>query len=616
MADRPLQEIHETFQLPVYYGTRAEGDLGGYGTVTISKESSCLNMIPGIQRNYITGSSEIVATKRQGIMSQQELLTDLEGGSISGDWTIRDVKVLNSIPGITVFAYYKNVAGTKTIEIKALHGGASTWVSVGTISNVAGPPAVVVDELTEVYLSEIEIGGVPGIAVVISSFDTTGLEQYTTGSSAAYYALTASKVFTAASLTKISDADFPTNQTPYVHIVGPLIQMNQINYVLGRNGKIFNSNTDTIGTWSALGFLDAQSYPDAGIALCRYKHHIVLFNEKSVEFFDDVGNDPTLGSPLQRTDQAFIKFGCVHPKAVLNLEDNLYWISISETSNLDVYKLDGYTPVAFSTNEIREYLTKTYFETNLWNGCFLIQSTSFCGKNCLFISLSTNIANDTLSNLIGGLSYSDVSEIQWNQNYDVNVKGLIFNLNDNLWSLFNLNFQDDSLQTKEYTLYFWQRDNFSGCAISTLNSADTFSAHNLMFGYHSLSMSSVSYQDYDYGIPGEYPISTIITTPILDFGTENRKIIHRFKANYGAMTGAVANPSHEYLRLIVNKNLTSYFTNRWIRTLNVHSDNQIGERFYGNNIGTARQFQFGVFYKGSSDLSLRSLELSVTRNIH
>ena len=137
-----------------------------------------------------------------------------------------------------------------------------------------------------------------------------------------------------------------------------------------------------------------------------------------------------------------------------------------------------------------------------------------------------------------------------------------------------------------------------------------------MFGYHSLSMSSVSYQDYDYGIPGEYPISTIITTPILDFGTENRKIIHRFKANYGAMTGAVANPSHEYLRLIVNKNLTSYFTNRWIRTLNVHSDNQIGERFYGNNIGTARQFQFGVFYKGSSDLSLRSLELSVTRNIH
>lgn len=347
--DRPVQQTFDTVQIPLYDAQQISSySLDSDGILGLGATQTYVNMIPKTSKNTQTGEPLITLQKRQGFESQMDMHSK---AALTGDVSVRDMISMTQCSDVLVVAMYKNNAGTKTIEILQVRPTANTALVIGTISTVVGPPAVNISETTDVYLTEIKQGNVPGVAVVIT--DDSG----SSGTSAGYYALTSSGVFTATTLTKISDADFPTNQTPYVHIVGPFQQMNQVTYIMASDGRIYNSNADNIGTWAALGYLEAEAYADKGVGLMRYKHHIVGFGLSTVEFFDDIGNDPTTGSPLQRTDQAFIKFGAVYGKTTINVDDVLYWVSSSSSNTVGVWRLDGYTPVKVSTDEVDRFIT-------------------------------------------------------------------------------------------------------------------------------------------------------------------------------------------------------------------------------------------------------------------
>jgi hypothetical protein len=94
--------------------------------------------------------------------------------------------------------------------------------------------------------------------------------------------------------------------------------------------------------------------PDGGVGLLRYKHHIVAFGFSSIEFFNDVGNEA--GSPLEPTEQAFIKFGAPNPNAMINIDDTLYWMGSSQDGTNGMWKLEGYSPVEITPSAYKRYL--------------------------------------------------------------------------------------------------------------------------------------------------------------------------------------------------------------------------------------------------------------------
>lgn len=595
-----------TMQLPLYLPKSKSGVGEGFPATQVfsTKAASAYNLVPVAQADPLTGENRIILEKRNGFGSYTSI-PGMKGSATTHYWHLRDVLPMTQLgPQDWVAAYLHTDSGTgvKTIKIIHIKYGSSVWTEIGSIATVAGPPAVDVDEDSSVYLSEIKIGNVPGVAVIItrvSSEVTT-----TTSSSAGYYALTSSGAFSATTLTKISDADFPTNQTPYVHLVGPLVQMNQICYVMASDGRIYNSNTDSIGTWSALGFLEAESYSDKGVGLLRYKHHLIAFGEKSIEFFDDVGNDPTTGSPLERTSQAFIKFGCIYGKAFINMDDVVYWVSLSNTAETEIYKLDGYTPVLVSTREVSKYLNESKTSNYLFNRDTVLQATSINGIKTLYVSVNAeneflleNKANFTL----------ETSEPAFTNTYSYKIQGLMLNLRDNFWWTLGININPDS---GLLILYFWSAADISFMQPSC-NGLIPDSRYYL--GVYASWVGRHNFYDYDYSDSSNNLIVACWSSSDIDFGTENRKFLHKFKINPIVQHGSITASNPEYYKLILKKDYKyGSSAQLYTRNIKVPDDGEDQPRIYGNNLGAFRNAVFAFVYQGAGAFSIKSAEVSLT----
>lgn len=595
-----------TMQLPLYIPKSRSGAGEGFPDAQVfsSKTASSYNLVPVAQLNPLTGENRIILEKRNGFGSITNI-PSLKGSATTHYWQLRDLLPMTQLGSNDwVAAYLHTDSGTEDQSIKIIHikYGSNIWTEIGSITTVTGPPAVDVDDDSSVYLSEIKIGNVPGVAVIITRAASSTTS--TASSAAGYYALSSSGAFTASSLTKISDSDFPTNQTPYVHLVGPLVQMNQICYVMASDGRIYNSNTDSIGTWSALGYLEAESYADKGVGLLRYKHHLIAFGEKSVEFFDDVGNDPTTGSPLERTSQAFIKFGCTYGKAFINIDDIVYWISLSNTAETEIYKLDGYTPVLVSTREISKYLNESKAYNTLFHRDTVLQATAINGIKTLYVSvwadnefLKENKANFTLES----------GEPNFSTDYTHKIHGLMLNLRDNLWWTFGLNINPDN---EKFILYFWSVAEFTymqpSCNGTYVDSLYYQGIYGSWIGRHN-------FYDYDFTDSSKNLIVVCWSSSDIDFGTESRKFLHKFKINPVVQHGSITSSNPEYYKLILKKDYKyGAAAQLYTRNIKVPDDGEDQPRIYGNNFGAFRNAVFAFVYQGTGALSLKSAEVSLT----
>lgn len=599
--DRPLQQTQETIRLPLYdYDGTTGHRQGGVNVSDVGNDQTFFNLVPKKMLNSLSGEALIGVEKRQGFDIQMDVLT--KGGQ-TGTIVTKDLIALSQTTDIIVGAFLRINGGTKTIEIYQIRPTADTVVVIGTISTVAGPPAVNVSETTDVFLSEIKVGNLPGVAVVIT--DKSG----SAGTSAGYYALTSSGVFSATTLTKISDADFPTNQTPYVHIVGPIQQMNQIAYTMASDGRIYNSNTDTLGTWSALGFLEAEAYSDKGVGLVRYKHHIVAFNQTSIEFFNDVGNDPTTGSPLERTEQAFIKFGAIYATAYINIDDTLYWIASSIAGTVGLWRLEGYTPVEISNLGIRTMIGGNTSTKNV-------------------LSLSQMIINGMSTLVVSGMSghlssvstwYNSITEVTneptWSLT-DAAIHYACYNLKDQLWwvmsvedcdnvRLFSCNIPSNTTARLVFTSYVM---------FGLPNSADVAAGASVNYTlYRLVPLVTAVFQDYsiDDTAYRYYPFA--YQSNVNHFGTEKRKFLHRFKViedkpNFTTDT----NPNHVKL-LLSRQGFSSAEDSIAIRTIALNTAASNAKRIFWHNLGAFRQMQYAVIGKVKNSFNFIFTEFDISQ---
>jgi stabilization protein len=289
-------------------------------------------------------SSGIVGIGIVGIM--------IVGGTTVGS---KDVRMINVIPTIIINPYQKtahaqvskrpgfavlNTPGTEAgnairvwlgqgtgIKVMSMFGNTNSTLYDGTTSK--GAITGLARDITETFVGTVA-------TLVIPSSDST----------AWYYP-------DAGALTQITDVDYPGNAG--LTTTGTFVHLDGYAFIMTTDGRIWNSDLNSVTAWTSTSVISAQLSPDKGIGLARYKNRIVAFGKESIEFFENVAN-PT-GSPLQRIPELFIKIGSPNQNLITNIEDTIIFVGSSSTGSYGVYMLDNYQAKKVSYSEIDSLLS-------------------------------------------------------------------------------------------------------------------------------------------------------------------------------------------------------------------------------------------------------------------
>ena len=167
-------------------------------------------------------------------------------------------------------------------------------------------------------ITETVLSGTPTLA--ISSSDGTGW----------YYQ-------NAGTVTKITDAQFPGNNSKT--LAGTFAHMDGFAFILDTNGDLWNSDLNSITSWTATGYIPAGIYPDKGVAAIRWKRFIIAFGAQSMEFFRNAGNSS--GSPLSRVEELAQKVGAISADAISEIGDNVFFVGPAPEGGLSLFQFDG-----------------------------------------------------------------------------------------------------------------------------------------------------------------------------------------------------------------------------------------------------------------------------------
>src|SRR5258708_11706407 len=266
--------------------------------------------------NVLSSSSGIVGVGVVGIM-----IVGLAGVTTTKDQRIVNVfaeKVLNPYTGkITIYtvkrpgfaAAMTPQSGSIRTAILVWTGSASKIISAfGTVNSTLYNSTTALGTITgkSTGLTETFVG--TNVATVVSS---------STDSTAWYY-----DVPTAVA-TKITDVDFPGNAGET--LVGTFAHMDGYAFIMDAKGRVWNSDLNSITSWTAASFVSANSYPDAGVAVIRSGNKILAMGAESVQFYYNNPNGTGALSPLSRIETMTQKVGCVSADAIRQLENGVYW---------------------------------------------------------------------------------------------------------------------------------------------------------------------------------------------------------------------------------------------------------------------------------------------------
>jgi len=614
MSDHALQDINSTVRLPLY---GEERHFPGGGRSYLDQRT--INGFINVVSDHITGEKQMSFTKRPGLHSGQSLFST-SGAANHYTLHCKDNIVITQLSDVFVCALFDSVTGK--ISIIQYRPDAATSTKIGEISNCFWGDAIHITEYQQASGGNLY----PAIAVSYKRID-----EDASGSSG-WYAISNGTVFTASTLTEITHASFPTQLASPKVITGPFQQMNGLIYIMTTDGTIYNSGSSAgtsndITLWNTLSNVLTYQSPDKGIGIYRYKHHLVAFSKNSIEFFNDEGL-PSPGTPLLRTQQAYIAFGTVTSKSVININDVLYWISYGTGTSGALWKMAGYTPVKVSRQRQDNQITTAYQTTSYPN---IIDLFSLMVGNKMH--LGVNFVG-SYSMIYTKSTYGD----QTNDTYKTSQKGTLagrgssfmYSIEDDLW----------------WNWQTMQETNVVGSGAPqgiALHPAVSFAGSRSVTGYNQYILidpvvdtntqsnarvfvlePAVGYaetsgvyrdDDPDSGL-GAIPISIVIQLNTANFLNENRKRINRVSLIFSVLPyKATADTGTYSISLLYSKSNripesgSTLLTERYISY-----PNSTG-RYYWNNLGMARFWSFSIVALSKDPFPLFTLELDIDQGI-
>lgn len=413
------------------------------GAVPSGKDQVFINCFPVVTKNAITNKGEVALVKRAGINYTAVAIASSSYTNSGTGWCVWSGGNQRAIIGM------KNT-GAKSPTV---------WDETGTQVGgflIGGGGALTNDVVTSI--TETLISNVPTLVALVTKFPTTGniLEGFWYNATTAVWTL-------------INDADFPPNQATALRIVGDPVHLDGYMFVMDINGRIWNSDLNSVVNWTSTSFIDASASPDRGVGLAMSGQYIAAFSEKSIQFFQNAGN--ATGSPLTRVPKT-INIGAVlttGTKTIQKIGDIVYFIGYNKEDNsAGIYRL---------------------VDTN--------------------IEKISNQAIDDLLNVSGGPNYPNISG------------SLVLNsMNHVMFSFSSTNSPNGNLMYCTNTGVWWFMKHRS-----TSNAITTAWQGNLVIG-RFLYTATTGYQD-DSSTSANVQM-TARTGPI-DFGTDNLKEFVSFR---------------------------------------------------------------------------------------
>lgn len=366
----------------------------------LNKDQRFINCIPTQLKNELTDNKtyylikrpgfEMVNTPASGSTGKYIMFWDIKaaGASVVSAWgdtnsTIYDgVTSLGLISGEAIFMIEITLGTNSAFLIQS--SDYSLWYHaenmlasfVGdthtntTIDNIATTVGLYVGQL--ITGTGIQVG--TRIATIVGATSIT--------TSLATTATNAGVTFTAAALAKVTDVDYPGNSTLAKTIKPGAVFLNGFIYVIDKDGVVYNSDLNSITSWTANGSINSNSYPDKGITLIRYRNLVVALNTTSMEFFSDAGNPS--GTPLVNNTQSTVKIGAASAYGVTTVEDSIVWVSSSDKGGSSVYLYENYRPSKISTPIIDQQIALSGADSAKLN------TAKFFGRTFIFLILTNN----------------------------------------------------------------------------------------------------------------------------------------------------------------------------------------------------------------------------------
>ena len=593
MADKPLQSEKDTIRYPLYSDdNQRQFQAGTYAS--IQNDSILFNCFA----TKDTATGEYIIQKRPGLDVQGVTGLDLSTVAVASANTCTPVALigLRRIPNTFVCALSDDTGTLYIIAYGGIHGS-------GVILGLVGGWAVTSNKA---HLTEMVIGGATTIGLITHDYNAT--------ISAGYYATAVAEQLLGGTLVQIVDVDFPGNVAGET-AMGPFVQLNQHVFVMGRTGIVYNADQDSISSWNVRGVQPASIEPDKGLGLAKYKQHLVAFGDNSIEFFEDAGLSPP-GGPLQRTEQAFIKFGTINSHTFRNINDTIYWLAAGESGTRGLYKLDQYTPTKVSPAWINSYIYPMQERLRL-NSIFIggQQHLLICGLTDHIVPIVTDAASFPTTEAAAGADFPVTAN-------DLTSQMLCYAIPEAAQAY---------VPVQAGTWWAWSEESVpdvqfyvanSFAAVGTDNASQSIlksSSFNLTAGEEG----SVSYalfdnlwnfhQFRDYSrILGYAGICVIIQHAPIEFVSEKRKSINRMTLNADAMVGdstVGSNEANWLLYYVYNRQdgLGSMIT----RSMNLLSPNY---RYYFNNLGMCRKLTGAWVCKNEIDFRARAMEITVAQS--
>ena len=401
-------------------------DPGNYAT----QDQFFTNYYPEVITNAVNGKSRVYTSKRPGFSSSSALT-----GVLNGSFAACVFSGSSTSPSPVVFA--AGMVGQMSTSVWT-----SQSVQVGN---------TITSTQQCVSLTETVINDQGHLVGIFRSSATNSTEAW-------YYP-------EGDNWTKIVHTSFPAD------IIGPPAHMDGYSFYMTKRGVIWNTTQNTVSTTIPTAFVTAQSMPDGGCGLARYKNLIVAFGKGSIEFFQNAGLNP---APLIPIGNAVNRIGAVPPEnnaptTIYPVANTVYWIGVnSETGQKGFYRLNGYSAEKVSNSTIDKLIN-----------------------------------SNVITGIAGAFTANGMSHVMTYTSSGVPNK-YCFCVDTNTWWIFTAS----AFETPTAII-----GSSGNSYMVTLDNAKIYS----MFS------SSVVYQD-----GGITHIGVLQTAPI-DHGTMNKKFFHRFK---------------------------------------------------------------------------------------
>lgn len=230
------------------------------------------------------------------------------------------------------------------------------------------------DTNSEIFDGVSSLGSITGVATGITETILSGTANIciTSDDNTGWY------YEDAGTLTKISDADFPGNNSKT--LAGTFAHLDGYAFVMDTEGAIWASNLNSLTGWTVTDYINANAYPDQGVGLIRHRNTIVALGRESFEVFRNAGNPA--GSPLARIEELSQLIGCISADAIASIQDTVYWAGSTKQGVVSIYAYNGGQAKRVSNPEVDIQLVLAGASN------ISMTTTSFYGRHFVIVKAS------------------------------------------------------------------------------------------------------------------------------------------------------------------------------------------------------------------------------------